>query len=387
MAKTVSCVACSSYEMSEVKRSVRQALDLLGGPGSFVRPDMTVFVKPNLLAGVDPARSVTTHPEVVAAVARLLTGYGCRVIIGDSPGAGTRYTPASLKRIYRRCGIAPHGEIPGVILNDDISHTTIPSPDGQVVKRFLIIRPAVEADLIVSISKPKTHLLTTYTGAVKNLFGLVPGHEKSLFHSRFPDAEGFSRMLVDLTLAVPPVLHVMDAVWGMEGNGPMSGEPRYVGRILASWDPFALDLVACRAIGIPEDLVPVLSIARDRRLLTDDPLVPGDGFDPLENGPFLLPDTIRPAGLRMKITRKLLAHLQKSGRVFIPRPAVVSSACIRCGACVEICPVEAISLADGSAAIDRSLCIRCYCCHESCEAAAIAIARGLFPGITRRQRQ
>jgi uncharacterized protein (DUF362 family) len=231
MPPTVSSVICSTYD--EAEEAVSRAVDLLGGISSFVQPTMTVLIKPNLLAGAAPERAVTTHPAVISAVAKLLTEYGCSVVIGDSPGAGTRYTVSSLRKAYERSGFAPLCAIPAVTLNEDISHTTVASPNGHLVKRFLIISPAVAADAVISLSKPKTHLLTTYTGAVKNLFGIIPGHEKSLFHSRFPDADDFSEMLLDLHGAVIPVLHLMDAVIGMEGNGPLSGDARQIGLILA----------------------------------------------------------------------------------------------------------------------------------------------------------
>ena len=373
MPATVSSVFCRTYDEAEVDSAVRRAIDLLGGISSFVQPGMTVLLKPNLLAGTDPERAVTTHPAVVSSVARLLTEYGCRVVIGDSPGAGTRYTAASLRRAYERSGYSHLRDIPGVALNEDISHTTVASPEGHVVKRFLILSPVVAADAVISISKPKTHMLTTYTGAVKNLFGVIPGHEKSLFHSRFPEAEGFSEMLIDLHGAVVPIIHLMDAVTGMEGNGPLSGTPRRVGLILASRDPHALDLVACRTIGIPPEMVTTIKAADSRGILDFDPMISGDDPTLLKIPSFRLPDTARPAGLRMKISKKLLARLQKEGRFLAPYPAVIPDRCIGCGACVRICPAEAVTLRERQAEIDLGQCIRCYCCHESCEERAIQI--------------
>lgn len=381
MTPTVSSVLCSTYDEPDVDAAVLRAIDCLGGIGSFVSPGMTVLLKPNLLTGTDPTQAVTTHPSVVGSVARILTDHGCRVVIGDSPGAGTRYTPAALKRVYERSGYAPLVAVPGVRLNEDVSHTTVPSPDGRVVKRFLVMTPAVEADAIISLSKPKTHLLTTYTGAVKNLFGVVPGHEKSAFHSRFPEAEEFSEMLIDLHGAVVPVLHLMDAVVGMEGNGPLSGTPAPVGLILASRNPHALDSVACRTIGIAGNLVPTLSLAEERGLIDGEPVIVGDDPACLAVSPFHLPHTARPAGFLMKLSRKVLARFQKGGRFLLPYPMVMPSACIGCGACVRICPVQAASLHERRAEINLSLCIRCYCCHESCEVAAILIRQKLLSRI------
>lgn len=387
MTATVSSVLCSTYDEAEVDAAVVQAIDCLGGIGSFVSPGMTVLLKPNLLTGADPEKAVTTHPSVVRSVARILTDHGCQVVIGDSPGAGTRYTSSSLKRVYERSGYAPLAVIPGVTLNQDVTHTTVSSSEGRVVKRFLVITPAVEADAIISLSKPKTHLLTTYTGAVKNLFGVVPGHEKALFHSRFPEADGFSEMLIDLHRAVVPVLHLMDAVVGMEGNGPLSGTPAPVGLILASRDPHALDSVACRIIGIPGNIVPTLSLVEERGLIDGEPVIVGDDPASLTIPAFRLPDTARPTGLLMKLSRKVLARFQRGSRFLLPYPEVLASACIGCGACVRICPAHAASLHERRAEINLSLCIRCYCCHESCEAAAILLRQGLLSRLILGNRQ
>ncbi len=99
-------------------------------------------------------------------------------------------------------------------------------------------------------SKAKTHILTLITGSAKNLFGLVPGLEKPLFHSRFHDPALFAGMIVDLNEMVKPRLHIIDAVTGMEGDGPTSGNPRKIGVILAGTNAFALDMILCRLMSV-----------------------------------------------------------------------------------------------------------------------------------------
>jgi Pyruvate/2-oxoacid:ferredoxin oxidoreductase delta subunit len=179
----------------------------------------------------------------------------------------------------------------------------------------------------------------------------------------------------------------MDAVVGMEGNGPLSGTPAPVGLILASRNPHALDSVACRIIGIAANIVPTLSLAEERGLIDGEPVIVGDDPACLAVSPFHLPDTARPAGLLMKISRKILARFQRGSRFLLPYPEVISSACIGCGACVRICPVEAASHHERRAAINLSRCIRCYCCHESCEEAAITLRQGLLSRIILGNRQ
>ena len=83
--KRVSVVTCGDYKRRLVEGSVRRAIDLLGGIGAFVSPGQKVFLKFNLLQGAAPEKCVTTHPEVVYAVAKVLKEHGCDVILGDSP--------------------------------------------------------------------------------------------------------------------------------------------------------------------------------------------------------------------------------------------------------------------------------------------------------------
>ena len=104
-------------------------------------------------------------------------------------------------------------------------------------------------DFIVSVPKLKTHGLTQYTGAIKNMMGTIPGNGKKNVHLIAPKADGFAKALVDIFQMSPPHLIVMDAIVGMGGNGPNAGQPRKVGLILASRDSVAMDAVASSIIG------------------------------------------------------------------------------------------------------------------------------------------
>jgi len=374
---TVAVVRCEDYSPGEVDDAVRRAIDLLGCMGRFVAPGERILLKPNLLQGQDPERSVTTHPAVVAAVARLLVEHGCRVVIGDSPGAGIVYSEANLRRAYSRSGLAAVAEETGAVLNYDTGSTTVPYPEGEMTKQFSIITPALEADAIVVVSKAKTHMWTRMTGAAKNLFGLIPGLEKPVFHFRFQDEYAFGRMLVDLNECMKPRLQVVDAVVGMEGDGPQSGSPRRIGVILAGSDYAAVDTVLARLIGMDPLEIGSIRGAAERGLL-DPAAVRTVGDDPAE---FTVPDFRKPStyagGGAGPWRRVVLAVVQRFGRTYAPRPGVSAPACIGCRKCERICPVQAITVAEGRATIDLSRCIRCYCCHEMCTEHAITLSRSL----------
>ncbi|WP_298670227.1 DUF362 domain-containing protein [uncultured Methanofollis sp.] len=379
-AKEVALVHCRTYNEAQVYAAVERAVDLLGGVGAFVPRGSRVLLKPNLLMGAVPGRAVTTHPAVVKAVARLLADHGCTVVIADSPGAGTLYTRRNLEKAYEKCGFTGATGIPGVSLSTATSSRTVPFPEGEVMKRFSIIDAALDADAIVVVSKAKTHLFTGYSGAVKNLFGVIPGLEKPVFHARFRDPQEFAGMLLDLNTLVRPSLQVMDAVVGMEGDGPMSGSPRPIGAVLASADPTAVDIVTSRLMGMEPAEIGTISGAAKRGWVRPDfrdVRVTGDDPAAVTVSDFRKASTHPAAPAVPFINRQILSFLQRRGTEIRPKPVPDPERCTGCGRCARACPVDAISIEEGMAVIDESACIRCYCCHEMCENRAIGLRQGL----------
>ena len=95
-------------------------------------------------------------------------------------GLGRYIARNGLRKAYETVGYAEVAEDLGVELNYDVEYEEVPNPQGTKIKRFLIIKPAMHVDAIVSVSKLKTHLFTYLTGGTKNLFGLIPGLEGHL---------------------------------------------------------------------------------------------------------------------------------------------------------------------------------------------------------------
>ncbi len=376
----VAVVSCPDYDPKNVLSALGRAVDLLGGLQVLVTPGSHVLVKPNLLSGSPPDKAVCTHPAVTGALIRLLVFHGCTVTVADSPGGGTRYTERSLARVYRAAGYENLPEETGCTLNRDCRFRELAFPGGRVCTRFPLLMPFFSADCVVGAAKAKTHLLTLMTGATKNLFGLLPGLEKPLFHSRYPDPDLFSDMLLDLLLCVSPSFHVVDAIVAMEGDGPMSGNPRMLGALIVSRNALAADIVLCRLMSIDPHDVPYIARAAARGLISPDGEeieVRGDPLSMFCRGGFRAPASYARgrAGFRVPLFFRVVHRL---GRIYHLRPVVVPSRCTGCARCVRACPVHASAIVDGKACIDRKKCIRCYCCHEMCEAGAIALVR--WPG-------
>ena len=247
---------CQDYGTGNVSKALQTVIDHLGGIGRFVSPGDQVLIKPNLIKGVLPEVCATTHPAVVEAVVRLVLDCGGRPFIGDSPAFGDLPAvalPTGITDICKRYGI------PLVPFNNPVY---VPV-QGSWIKGISIDRAAVEADKIINLPKLKTHVQAGFTGAVKNLFGCVVGKRKPLWHFRAGDKDHrFGKMLLDVYHILNPALHIVDGIVAMEGNGPVSGQPKQLGLIAASVDGLPLDRVLCEIIGLPVSSVETLAALR-----------------------------------------------------------------------------------------------------------------------------
>ncbi len=372
----VSLVRCPDYDDAHVEQALQLLLGRLGGMERFVQRGQRVLIKPNLLGPSEPARAVTTHPAIVEAVVRMVQQAGGRPLIADSPSAGIPYTPASLQHLYRVTGMAEVAAHSGAELNMDVEAVDLPCPKECRIRRFEVLRPLGEADVVISLPKLKTHVLTTFTGATKNLFGLLPGIRKASYHVTQSRLDDFADMLLDVTLLARPALVVMDAVVGMDGDGPSAGRPFPIGLLLASPSSLALDAVATQIVGIPLQEVPMLRRAAERGLWTgkqDDIELLGlpleqarvHGFRRPQAAPPLWEQYLPPV-LRPRVRRFAVRQMSR-------RPVPQAEICSACRTCEDACPVEAIVVQDGLARVDDRRCIRCYCCHEACPEQAIQL--------------
>jgi uncharacterized protein (DUF362 family)/Pyruvate/2-oxoacid:ferredoxin oxidoreductase delta subunit len=379
--KMVSLVRCEDYERQRVLGSVKQAIEQIGGLGAFVAPGLRVFLKTNLLAGADPAKCVTTHPEVVFAVARLLLDHGCTVVIGDSPGSGLVYSQNTLKKAYAASGLEKIATELSVELNYDISSRDVSAPEGRMVKRFKVISPALDCDAIVVVSKAKTHMLTYVSGAAKNLFGVIPGFDKPAYHATLQQADSFSRMILDLNALLQPRLQIVDAVMAMEGDGPLSGTPRKIGAIVAGADANAVDAILARLMSIEPKRVATIAAAIERGMLREDLSdisVTGEPVEEMIVRDFKPPMTYLGASPGSLTKRSLMGLFFRLFKNYAPRPRIVAKDCVVCLKCKRSCPVQAIHIVNQKPRIDHAKCIRCYCCHEMCDSKAIRLERTLW---------
>ena len=343
-------------------------MDLLGGIGQFVSAGERIILKPNLLTGESPEKAVTTHPAVLLAVARLAREAGADLRWGDSPGWG------GMKWNGSQSGILEAADGAGIGMADFEIPAKVSFADALLAKQLTVARSVLEADGLINLAKMKTHGLTRITGAVKNLFGCVPGLRKGEYHVKMPRIEHFSAMLVDMARYVKPRLHVLDGILAMEGNGPRGGEPRWMNVLLLSPDPVALDSVFCRLIDLPPEYVPTMQPGLESGLgdFRDDFLdIVGDPIETLRAKDF-------------QVVRRPADSARGGFPVFLknwisPSPVILSPRCTACSICVEMCPVspKAVTHPDAEGketpVFRYERCIRCYCCLEICPEKAITI--------------
>lgn len=369
----VSIVKCSDYKYDQVDKAVARSLDALEGLKDKIKPGSNALVKVNLLKKNNPDDAVTTHPAVAEAIVRYLQRLGCNVTLGDSPGGP--YTEWMLRGIYKATGMAEVAQRTNCSLNYDVSVMEVHNEYGRMLKNMQVIKVAEDADFIVSAAKLKTHAMMTYTGAVKNLFGIIPGIIKADYHFKMNDVGNFAAHLVDICEYAKPLFSVIDGIDGMEGDGPSAGDKRHVGVIMASESPYALDFSALRIISINPETVPTVAEAKNRGLFScDDNDIEYTCLKPLEIDikPFKKPKSldINFVGGRIPgfVEKWALNNLR-------PKPVFDPDICISCGICKESCPPKVINMDSGKPVADLDKCIRCFCCHELCPKKAINIKK------------
>ena len=372
MRSLVSLKRVESYDPQAVLEAMRSCLALLGGMGTFVRPGQRVLLKPNLLGPFAVEKAVTTHPAVVRAAILLAQEAGGTVFIGDSPGVG------SLAYVAKACGLMPVLEETGAELADFSTPQEFDDPHNTVAKRLTLARAVADADLIVTLPKLKTHGQMTFTGALKNQYGLILGTLKSQWHFRLQRPEWLAALILDIHRIARPALAIMDGIVGMEGKGPSGGRPRFLGAMLAGRDLAAVDTLACLLVGLEPRFVPVLEAARTQGIGATSAAemeIVGEDWRTLRVLDFEKVSELEDLLRLVPLPKSLLNWIRGQ---WTARPRIIGPRCIQCDVCANGCPVSPAAIhpdAPPHRQIDDDACIRCYCCHELCPNHAIELTR------------
>jgi uncharacterized protein (DUF362 family)/NAD-dependent dihydropyrimidine dehydrogenase PreA subunit len=346
----------ASYE------NVRQAVDRAFEHFPLKVKDKRVLIKPNVLRSSHWNEGIVTHPSVLKAVVeKIETMDPASIIVGDNPGL---MSYGANEESFEKTGLMDaacgHYENIG---NDSVKFDFNP----VFLPSVSLSKAVVDADIIISLPKFKTHGLTVVTGAIKNSYGFLPGAQKARLHKIAGTPQRFHEMLVDVFQLRVPDLFIVDAVVGMEGNGPASPDLRDIGLILASDNGVALDAVIATLMGCEPGLLRFLQKAREAGL--------GD-YD-LKNIEILgelkpLPDfKLPPLGGEAIMHNEAIQGMLLDQTLL--RPQVDPELCTACGTCIDQCPVSALSMDGDIPKVDADTCITCFCCQEMCPEKAIAL--------------
>lgn len=321
-----------------------------------------VVIKPNVLRASTASEHIVTHPAVLrAVVAAAARRAPQEIVVGDNPGLfsygdnESTFEKTGLMdaagKYYRNLGDSPQ---PIAFLPEFISEVGVS-------------REILDADILISAPKFKSHGLTVMTGAIKNSYGFLPGAQKARLHRIAGTPERFHELIVEVFRLRIPDLFIMDAVVGMEGNGPASPDLREIGLILAADNAVALDGIVARMMGLDPGRLRFLQKARELGL--------GD-FDEqaihIDGELQVIPDfKVPPLGGEAIACDETVQEIIK-GRTRV-RPAADQDLCTACGLCVEHCPVDAIAIKDDLPVADAEACITCFCCQEICPEKAMAL--------------
>jgi uncharacterized protein (DUF362 family) len=239
-----------------------------------------VVLKPNL---VEPTRAVphmTTHPTMILATAEVFRGFGAHVIVGEAPGH-VRDTEMALVE----SGLQEALDSIGLEFSDLNYEEVKWVKNGGRASRlggFHFPQSIVEADLIVSMPKMKTHHWVGVTAAMKNLYGTLPGIKygwpKNVLHQA-----GIPETVFDINASLPKVITVVDGIQCMEGDGPIMGSPKQMGLVLVGTNAAAVDATVCRLMRLNPARVGYLQLAADRLGPIDSQLIDqtGEHWEPL----------------------------------------------------------------------------------------------------------
>jgi len=366
---TVGVARCASYDPDAVGESLGLAISRAGGlPESDCGE---ALVKTNLLSPTPPEMAVTTHPELLRALAGEIKKSGKTVHIADNPG----YIFTNGEHLLGSTGI---NTLPGdgvsVGLLSDRGVRSVKSEAFRVLQEARISSRYLDAPYVVNAAKLKTHVETEMTGCVKNIFGTADTATRKKCHA-VSSTSRLAEAITDLFVIRPPEFNVMDAVISMEGDGPSHGRPRETGWIIAGRNALAVDWVAALIMCYSDPLsIPLMRSAASRgmgpRERLDIELVgalwsdlPSYGFKKSSGAVRLMPVFLRG-----------LAH-----RLVSLSPMLEREKCVRCSICSRVCPVDAIS-GDASSypVIKKNFCVKCLCCHEMCPTGAMRAHKNML---------
>ncbi|MHA1874095.1 MAG: DUF362 domain-containing protein [Candidatus Heimdallarchaeaceae archaeon] len=361
-------VAIVRIKNGDFLSAVKKAIELAGGLPDKIEKD--ILIKPNILTfkkTEEETIPIITNPEVVRSIIKIVKekDYKSKIYVADSSGSGL-----DTSKVIEKTGFSKLEEEGVTVCQISSNGSTEVEPKNPLKLKKTTFSNLSLNSVIINVPKMKTHTLTRVTLAIKNLFGTIPGMEKSRIHAVGNTAKGFSKCLVDIYSVLKDniIMNVMDASIAMEGHGPSHGSPVKMDLILASKDAVALDAVATSIMDEKPSRVFTTRIASENNYGVsnlDDIEIVGEKIDDVKHK-FKMPEkfiSFLPIGIFFQLNKK--------------QPEYKGSGCIACLRCQKICPVQAIVVdkKEKRPYFDYTKCISCFSCNEICPEGVITITR------------
>ncbi|AOT72912.1 DUF362 domain-containing protein [Geosporobacter ferrireducens] len=248
-------------DVSKIKATVAKAVELaIGSLDVIIKPGQTVLIKPNLAFQAPAESHAVVDPRVVEAVVSYVkeNSQASEVWIGDNPSLGMHVGRA--KPAFAESGMedaARRGGVDKVIYFDETEVVEVEIPEAKVFKKAAVFKPVMDADVVINLPKLKVHLAGTVTLGLKNWNGIIPNMHPSA------QQQGAHRIdlgpkFADLYRVRKADLTIVDAIIGMEGQGPHAGTPVEMNLIIAGTDTVATDAVSAYIMGFDPIEIPAI---------------------------------------------------------------------------------------------------------------------------------
>ncbi|MEN3014366.1 MAG: DUF362 domain-containing protein [Endomicrobiia bacterium] len=353
------------YKLEDIKNKILKHIKILNVEEK-IKSSKKILLKPNLLAAHSPQEAVTTHPVFVQAVLKLLKelNSNSEIIITDSPSV-LNFQEVIIKTEIKKVAQQENA----TILNIN-NYPVVEVPFGKFgLEKLVVSRIVKDVDMIINLPKLKTHSLTVFTCAVKNMYGIIPGLTKSLYHKYAVLPQDFLELLYAVWRQVKSHLVIIDGIKGMDKEGPAGGRIRNFNIIVSSTSDKAADWFLVKHI-LKKEIIPFYKkeYFEEAEVLYLD----SESKNLVKKIKVALPQTIT----FFSFLPKFFVNILKNFIWF--RPEIKEDLCKKCGKCYEICPQKTIKIEAKTYYIEYKNCISCFCCKEACPYNAITIEKSFL---------
>lgn len=326
-----------------------------------LKPKMKVLLLPTLTKPIAPDFALTTHPNIICAIANVLNKCGVECSVAGSPYG--KFDLQNLDKTYLETGMIDAENLSKVKLNHDLKTSNIKFEDGVKIKNLTLLNVVNDVDVIININKLVFDKHVGYMGAVSNMFNLIPGELKTVYFNRLTTIEDYYNFSIDLYCALKDKikLNITDAIVSREQDSE-----RMVSCLAISKSALAIDRCFTEMFAIDEN-ESIIKVAEGRGLI-DNRSNKYQGYKPQD---FSVEDYLTGEWTLKTVVTNFVAKPKSYFKSHQECVVIDPNKCKGCETCTKICPSGAISIKydkfdERYAEIDYQKCIFCNKCHTAC---------------------